>query len=113
MSANLQKVQNALQDLNKKIRSIRQAARVHNIGKSTVAHRVQGRKLRALSHSSQQRLNPAQEIILIHWLEDLQRQILPLNHTTIRQITVYILEENDDYKPIGKNWTTKFLKRHP
>ena len=104
MSANLQKVQNALQDLNQqKYRSIRQAARAHNIGKSTVAHRLQGRKPRALSHSSQQRLNPTQEIILVHWLEDLQRQILPSNHTTIRQIAVYILEENDDYKPLGKN----------
>jgi hypothetical protein len=24
-----------------------------------------------------------------------------------------MLEENDDHRPLGKNWTTKFLQRHP
>jgi len=24
-----------------------------------------------------------------------------------------MLEENDDYKPLGRNWTTRFLQRHP
>jgi hypothetical protein len=53
MLANLQKAQNILQDLNqRKFRSIRQAARAYNIGKSTVAHRLQGRKPRALSYNS-------------------------------------------------------------
>ena len=48
MSANIQKVQNALQDMRKKkYRSIRQSALAHDIGKSTVAHRINGRKPRA------------------------------------------------------------------
>ena len=114
MSANLQGVQHALQDLKqKKYRSIRQAARAHNINKSTVAHRLQGRVPRAQSYSSQRRLTPAQETLLVHWLEDLQRQILPSNHTTTRQIVSYMLQENGDKKPLGRNWVTKFLKRHP
>lgn len=49
----------------------------------------------------------------MHWLEDLQRQILPLNHTTMQQIVGCMLEENDDHRPLGKNWTTKFLQHHP
>jgi hypothetical protein len=60
MSANLQKVQNALHDLQKKkYRSVRQATSAHGIGKSTVAHRLHGRKPRAQSHSSLMRVTPA------------------------------------------------------
>ena len=114
MSTNLHKIDNALQDLqDKRYKSIRQAARAHDIDKSSLAHRLRGRKPRALTFSSQQRLTPAQEIVLVHWIEDLQHQILPSNHSTIRQIVIHILKENDDLKPLGKNWTTKFIKRHP
>ena len=80
MSANLQKIDRALQDLrDKRYRSIRQAARAHDIDKSSVAHRLRERRPRAQTYSSQQRLTPSQEIVLVHWLEDLQRQILPSN----------------------------------
>ena len=114
MSNNLQKIQNAMEDLRqKKYRSIRQSAVAHVVGKSSVAYRLRGRKPRALSYSSQQRLTPSQEIVLVHWLEDLQRQILPSNHQTIRQIASYMLAENNDHRSLGKNWTTRFLHRHP
>ena len=114
MSINLQQVQNALQDVRgKKYRSIRQSTLAHDVGKSTVAHRINGRKPRAQSYSSLRRLTPEQEEVIIKWLEDLQRQILPLNHTTLRELVVEILHENDDFKPLGKLWTTQFLQRHP
>jgi Tc5 transposase DNA-binding domain len=58
-------------------------------------------------------VTPAQEEILTKWLEDLQRQILPLNHTTLRELVVQLLHENDDFKPLGQHWTTRFLERHP
>src|SRR2546423_1286590 len=84
MSANLQNVQDALHDfVTKKYRSIRQSTSAHGIGKSTVARRLHGRKPRAESHSSLMRVTPAQEV-LVKWLKDLQRQILPLNHATLR-----------------------------
>ena len=89
MSANIQKVQKALKDLRKqKYRSIRQAALAHDIGKSTITYRLQGRKPRAQSYSSLKRLIPKQKEVLVKWLEDLQRQILPLNHTTLRELVV-------------------------
>jgi hypothetical protein len=31
----------------------------------------------------------------------------------MRQIIGCMLEEKDDHRPLGKNWTTKFLQRHP
>ena len=66
MSANIQKVQKALKDLKKqKYRSIRQAALAHDIGKSTITYRLQGRKPRAQSYSSLKRLIPKQEEVLI------------------------------------------------
>jgi len=41
MSANIQKVQKALQDLKeKKYRSARQAALIHDVGKSTITYRL-------------------------------------------------------------------------
>jgi hypothetical protein len=65
MSANIQKVQKALQDpREKKYRSIRQAALAHNVGKSTIAHRLHGRKSRAQSSSSR-RLTSEQEEVLV------------------------------------------------
>jgi hypothetical protein len=114
MSANIQKVQKALQDLKeKKYRSIRQAALAHDVGKSTIAYRLHGRKSRAQSSSSSRRLTSEQEEVLIKWVEDRQRQILPLNHTTLRELVVQLLQENDDFKPLGKLWTTRFIQRHP
>jgi hypothetical protein len=114
MPTNLQKIEDAVDDLkDKKFRSIRQAARAHDISHSKLAQRLRGRKPRVFTYSSLQRLNPTQEITLVRWLEDLQRQILPSNHATVRQIITYLLAENNDHKPLGKNWTTKFLKRHP
>jgi response regulator RpfG family c-di-GMP phosphodiesterase len=66
MSANIQKVQKALQDLKEnKYRSIRQAALVHDVGKSTIAYRLHGRKSRAQSFSSSRRLTPKQEEVLV------------------------------------------------
>jgi hypothetical protein len=59
MSANIQKVQKALQDLKeKKYRSTRQAALGNDVGKSTIAYRLQGRKSHAQSSSSLRRLTP-------------------------------------------------------
>ena len=114
MSANLQDVQDALQDFTtKKYRSIRQSTSAHGIGKSTVAHRLHGRIPRAQSHSSLMRVTPAQEEVLVKWLEDLQRQVLPLNHDTLGELVVQLIHENDDFKPLGQHWTTRFLQRHP
>jgi hypothetical protein len=111
MSAHLQKVQKALEDLTKqKFRSTRQAVRAHGISKSTVAHRLQGCKSRAQSHSLMG-IAPAQEV-LVRWLEGLQRQILTTNHATVRGSVVQLLLENDDLEPLGMRWTTRFL-RHP
>jgi Tc5 transposase DNA-binding domain len=114
MSANLQNVQNALYDFTiKKYRSIRQSTSAHGIDKSTVAHRLHGRIPRAQSHSSLMRVTPAQEEVLVKWLEDLQRQVLPLNHDTLGELVVQLLHENDDFKPLGQHWTTRFLQRYP
>jgi hypothetical protein len=114
MSANLQNVQDALHDVvTKKYRSIRKSTSAHDIGKSTVAFRLHGRIPRAQSHSSLMRVTPAQEEVLVKWLEDLQRQVLPLNHGTLGELVVQLLHENDDFKPLGQHWITRFLKRHP
>jgi helix-turn-helix, Psq domain len=103
MSANIQKVQKALQDVReKKYRSIRQAALAHDVGKSTIAYRLHGRKSRAQSFSSLRRLTSEQEGVLVKWVEDLQRQILPINHTTLRELVVQLLQENSDFKLLGK-----------
>jgi hypothetical protein len=110
MSANIQKVQKALQDpREKKYRSILQAALAHDVGKSTIAYRLHGRKPRAQSSSSSRRLTSKQEEALVRWVEDRQRQILPLNHTTLRELVVQLLQENDDFEPLGKLWTTRFI----
>jgi transposase len=114
MSANIQKVQRALQDLKeKKYCSIRQAALANDVGKSTIAYRLHGRKSRTQSSSSSRRLTSEQEEVLIKWVEDRQRQILPLNHTTLRELVIQLLQENDDFEPLGKLWTTRFIQRHP
>ena len=42
------------------------------------------------------RVTPAQEEVLVKWLEDLQRQVLPLNHGTLGKLVVQLLHENDD-----------------
>jgi hypothetical protein len=58
------------------------------------------------------RITPVQEEVLVEWLEDLQRQVLPSNYATIRELVVQLLLENDDLEPFGIHWTIRFLKRH-
>ena len=114
MSANLKKVQNALHDLEKKkvlLNPLSYACTRHRqVDSRPSATRTQASRPKPLllnAGDSCPRRNT------IKWLEDLQRQILPLNHTTLRELVVQLLHENDDFKPLGQHWTTRFLERHP
>jgi hypothetical protein len=59
------------------------------------------------------RVTSAQEEVLVKWLEDLQRQVLPLNYNTLGELVVQLLYENNDFKPLRQHWTTRFLQRYP
>ena len=105
---------NALNDVaNGSFTSIRQSAAYHSVPKSTLYDRIHGINPRTEARKSQRLLLEAQELVLIKWLEDLQRQVIPAIYPLIRSIVVEMLKANGQKATLGKHWITRFLARNP
>lgn len=77
--------------------TITQAAKLYAVSKTTLYHRINGRREQALSGLSRQRLT-AEEKFIESWALLMAEELLQ--------------PKNDD-KELGANWTSEFLARHP
>src|SRR5581483_3909729 len=50
---------------------------------------------------------------LAEWIIELDAQGFSPSHPRVREMALRILQINGDAKPLGKNWTTSFLRRNP
>jgi hypothetical protein len=82
--------------------SLRAAAVAYGIPRSTLQHRVRGRKPRATAHTNQQRLTPEQEAILVGWILMEDARAHPPTHPRVREMATRILVMNSDQRPLGK-----------
>jgi len=90
------------------ILSLRSAASIWKVARSTLAARLNGVQSRSEAHSGEQLLTPNQEEILVKWTKVMGRRGIPLTHATLRQYASEISE-----KPVGESWSKRFLSRHP
>jgi len=115
------RIQQALDDLEAgKIKSIREASRVHDVPYSTLAARRTGRPSRYTSHVSQQICTEVEEQSLNNWIQRWTAQGFAIRHDLLRLMAEHlILSRMDENRRrtisthiLGKNWTTRFVKRY-
>jgi DDE superfamily endonuclease len=108
-----QNVQKALNELlEKKYRSIQQAALANGVASSTLAHRVRGRRSIHNVERKSQRFTNEEEKLLGQWIRDLQRQRISPNYRKMRIIMQNLLRNKGDLRPLGKHFVTRFVRRH-
>lgn len=88
--------------------SIRQAANMYQVPRSTLGDRMRGLRTRAEAHVKQQNLSLAEEVVLVKWAKVMGRRGVPLTHSTLIKYASEI-----SGKPVGESWPKRFLARHP
>jgi DDE superfamily endonuclease/Tc5 transposase DNA-binding domain len=109
-----------------KYRNVTEAAKALGIPKSTVYHRINGRRSRSHAHEHQQRLTWNQESALISWIKELAANGYPPRHPQVHEMAEEIrrydianlIGENDITRvnmfSLGQDWVRKrFLPRYP
>lgn len=89
-----------------------EAAQKHGVPQSTLSKRLRGQQSRKEVIQPAQRLSASQETRLVKWLLRQESLGYALSHSQLRSCVQGHLQQQGDTKPLGKNWTLKFLKRH-
>ena len=108
----------------KEYKHISAAAAAFGVSRTTLNNRVNGRVSRRVSLQQFQALAPAEERELERWISKLTITGFAPRHPLVRQMAESIRKRrlravNDDtmtrveYPPLGRDWVTNFLGRHP
>lgn len=93
--------------------SIRKCAAAFGVDHTTLSRHLRGQKSRRAARAPQQLLTPEQEQHLVQWILRSEAGGNTINHTQIREIALLILQVTNGPTTVGKEWTYRFLKRHP
>lgn len=108
------RIQSAIADLaGHRFSSVRKAAAFHDVPRSTLQDRLDGKPTRRVARVSQQILSSHQEEMLVRWCLDLETVGQAPNHAQIREMASLILRINGVSHTLGKNWIPHFLRRNP
>ncbi|KAF4334743.1 hypothetical protein FBEOM_11425 [Fusarium beomiforme] len=90
-----------------------EAAQKRGVPQWTISRRLSGQASMNERIQAHQRISKSQEETLIRWV--LQQESLGYapSHSQVRACVEAILQQQGDNKPLGKHWTTRFVKRHP
>jgi len=105
-------VQNALKDLEYGV-ALATAATRHRVPRNTLRGRLQGAQSHGHAHGDQQRLTAVQEEQLKLWILRQEALGYAPTHAQIRSIASGVLQRGGDHQPLGRKWSTHFVKRHP
>jgi hypothetical protein len=97
----------------KEVRSLRQAALLFNVPRSTLGSRFKGRLTHQAAAQHLQRLTPAEEDSIVKAIYQLDAWGWPMSISAIEHLATQLLLAKHDDKPLGKNWYYHFLSRHP
>lgn len=95
-----------------KYKSIRQAHLATGAPRSTIQYRLAGHEPRKKAPQKHRRLDPYQEEILVKYIQDTQLQYAPINYTQLAVVAQAMAQEKEPGARLGKNWITRFLRRH-
>lgn len=92
--------------------SVRAAARTYNVSRTTLERRRQNIPSRADTTSKVRRLTIDEEKLLIQYIIDLDSRSQPPRLRDVEVMANRLLELRHDI-PVGRNWVTSFIRRHP
>ena len=96
---------------NGQFKSIRAAPTAFDIPRSTLTHRISGRKARADIPANCMKLSRLEESTLKKWILDMDERGLPPTHATVRKMAYLLLHEREG-EAVSERWITIFIKRH-
>ena len=100
-------------DPQRKKPAIRPIALFHGLIPSTLDRRINGKTLsHQEAHEDEQRLSPVEEEALKSWVLQLAQWGWPPKICHFRQMATEMLVEKKDFRPLGVNWISHFLRRH-
>ncbi|RKK52379.1 hypothetical protein BFJ69_g17883 [Fusarium oxysporum] len=89
-----------------------EAAQKRGVPQSTLSGRLSGQASRNERIQAHQRIPKSQEETLIRWVRRQESLGYAPSHSQLRACVEAILKQQGDNKPLGKHWTTRFVKRH-
>ena len=108
------RIQNALRAIRAKIiPSIRKAAELYDVPRSTLQARLHGAQTIKQAHQPFQRLTPAEEESLVRTINRMYGWGWPMTIKATERFAQEILYSKGDTVPLGHGWYSHFLKRHP
>ncbi len=93
--------------------STRKTSRRHGVDRMTITRRIQGGRSHAEAMRRRQRLSPEEENELVEWSRQLEEWGWPARISQLEKMAKDMLVLKGDMENLGKNWTAKWLKRHP
>lgn len=93
--------------------SIRASAEKFSIPYSTLRGRLKGRQSRVAGHLRMQVLTEYEESSLVRWCERLDEWGHPARIAVVKSMAEAIVARRVNNRPLGRNWITRFLNRHP
>ncbi|KAG6996503.1 Pogo transposable element with ZNF domain [Fusarium oxysporum f. sp. conglutinans] len=105
-------VAEAILDITDRGLSPTEAAQRRGVPRSTIYRRLSGQASRKESTHPHQRIFTSQEVRLVRWLLRQESLGYALTHSQLRSCVEALLRQQGDNKPLGKHWTTRFVKRH-
>lgn len=97
----------------KSVPSIRKAAELYGVPRSTIQARLHGAESIRNAHEPFQRLNFAEEEALVRTINRMYGWGWPMTISAVESFAEQMLRAKGDSKPLGTNWYQHFLKRHP
>jgi hypothetical protein len=98
---------------NGRIKSIRAAATLYAIPRSTLQYRADGRIARVDKRPNRYKLTELEEDSLVDWIVSMDTRGAAPRTATIGEMANILLAEHGSQPPptVGKNWPSKFVER--
>ncbi|KFY99697.1 hypothetical protein V498_00575 [Pseudogymnoascus sp. VKM F-4517 (FW-2822)] len=94
----------------RQIKSVRAAAISYDVPSSTLFDRIKGMPSRRDCTPNSRKMTPYEESALVQYILDLDSRGFPPRPQAVQEMADLLLSERGK-SPIGKNWTTNFIKR--
>ncbi len=97
------------------ITSVRKAAQLYDVPRSTLQTRLNGTKQRSTANPTKRKLTETEEETLLQWVLIMDKRGAPLRPSTVQDMANLLLANRDASKPptVGINWIYNFVRRYP
>ncbi|KAF6515454.1 hypothetical protein HZS61_005360 [Fusarium oxysporum f. sp. conglutinans] len=89
-----------------------QASEKYGVPQPVLSKRLSDQKSRKEPTHPHQRISTSQEDRFVRWLLRQEPLGYALTHSQLRSCIEALLRQQGDRKPLGKSWTSRFIKRH-